>query len=85
VITCAAELAPTTVEANVRLAGESVPVNAAAAPVPVSATVCGEPVALSTTESDAARDPLAVGLNSTDTAQLAPAASALVQVLAEIK
>jgi hypothetical protein len=43
-------------------------------PVPVSATVCGLPVPESVKLSVADRDPLAVGLNTTDAEQLAAAA-----------
>ncbi len=69
------------VEANVRLVGDTVTVNAAAAPVPLSATVCGEPVALSVKEIAPVADPVAAGLNSTDTVQVAPAAKGLGQVV----
>src|SRR5580704_19455497 len=58
---------------------------AAAAPVPVSFTVCGEPVALSAIDSEAVSAPAAVGLNSTETVQLAPTASEVVQVFAEMR
>jgi hypothetical protein len=46
--------------------GESVAVGVPdAAPVPVNVAVCGEPVALSATATEALRAPLAVGLNTT--------------------
>jgi hypothetical protein len=45
-----------------------------ATPVPVSATVCGEPVALSAKLSEALSAPAAVGLKVTETVQDPPAA-----------
>jgi hypothetical protein len=45
-----------------------------AVPIPVRAAVCGDPVALSTTEIAALRLPLAAGVNVTVMVQLAPAA-----------
>ena len=53
-------------------------------PVPVKVTVCGEPVALSATDREAVNAPAAAGLNSTDTVQVAVAASDVVQVFAEM-
>jgi hypothetical protein len=85
VTTCAAVVDPTVVEAKVRVVGVSVTAGAAAAPVPVRATVCGEPVALSAIDRDAVRVPAAAGLNSTETVQVAAAASVVVQVFAEIR
>ena len=67
-------------------AGVSVTVGVeAATPVPVSFTVCGEPVALSATERLAVRAPVTVGLNSTETVQLAPAARVAPQVVADFR
>ncbi len=66
-----------------RLVGDTVTVNAAAVPVPESATVCGEPVALSAIDKEAVREPAAVGLNSTEIVQLAEAAREVVQVVAD--
>ena len=66
-------------------AGVSVTVGVEDAPVPVRATVCGEPVALSATERLAVRDPVTVGLNSTETVQLAPAARVAPQVVADFR
>ena len=83
VTTCAAVVNPTAVEAKVRLVGESVAVAVTAVPVPFSATVCGEPLALSAIERDAASEPATVGLNSTETVQLAPAARLPAQVVAD--
>ena len=54
---------------------------ACATPVPVRLTVCGLPEALSEMESDAVRDPIAVGANVTLRLQLAPAATLAPQVL----
>jgi len=48
--------------------------------VPVSALVCGDPAALSLTESVAASVPAAVGSNATEMVQDAPAASVALQV-----
>jgi len=50
-------------------------------PVPESDADCGLPLALSVTDSDAVRAPVAEGLNNITMLQLAPAASELVQVL----
>jgi len=86
VTTCAAVVDPTVVEANVRVVGDTVTVNAAAvAPVPVSATLCGEPVALSVKEIVPVAEPAAAGLKSTETVQVAPAANVLAQVVAVIR
>ena len=83
VTTCAAVVAPTTVEAKVNVVGESVTVSVAAVPVPERATVCGEPVALSATESEAVLAPADAGLNSIDTVQLALAANEAPHVVAD--
>jgi hypothetical protein len=53
--------------------------------LPVSATVCGEPTTLLAIDSDAASDPGAAGLNSTETVQVTPAANEVPQVLAEMR
>ena len=50
-------------------------------PVPDSATVCGEPVALSVNVIAPVTEPAAAGSNSTETVQLAPAANGLEQVV----
>lgn len=85
VTVCAAEVEPLVVEGNAMLAGESERVSVAGAvPVPERATVCGEPEALSATESDAVRVPVAAGLNSMETVQLALAARDAPQVFVEI-
>jgi hypothetical protein len=46
-------------------------------PVPVKLTFCGLPLALSVIVSEALREPVAVGVNVTLIAQLAPAATPL--------
>jgi len=85
VTTWAAVVDPTVVEAKVRLVGDSVTAGAAAAPVPVRAAVCGEPVALSAIERLAVRVPVAAGLNSTETVQVAAAASVVPHVVADLR
>ena len=65
--------------AKVRLAAEKL--TAGAVPVPVSATVCGEPDALSVKLTAADSAPVAVGLNPTVMMQLAAAARLAPQVL----
>jgi hypothetical protein len=50
-----------------------------ATPDPVMATVCGEPVALSETESVPVAEPTAAGVNPTEILQLVPAASVELQ------
>ena len=84
VITCAPDEEPTETSPHTSLVGLNVsggepppPVP----PVPDRDAVCGEPVALSATESDAVSDPVRVGLNSTETVQLAPAARLEPQVV----
>jgi len=86
VTSCAAVVEPTVVEAKVRAVGESETVKVgAAAPVPVRATVCGVPVALSAIDRLAVSVPVAAGLNSTDTVQLAAAARVVPQVVADLR
>ena len=85
VTTCAAVVAPTVVEANASDVGDTVTVSAAAAPVPLSATVCGDPVALSANEIAPVAAPAAAGLKSTETVHVAPAASGLGHVVAVIR
>ena len=65
--------------------GVTVTVNGGVPPLPVRATVCGEPVALSEKEIAPVAVPVAVGLKSTETVQLAPAANVLAQVVAVIR
>lgn len=71
VTTLAALVVPIVCAANVSLVGVAVTTTVAALPVPVRATVCGEFVALSATETVPVRVPTAVGLNVTDMVQLA--------------
>jgi hypothetical protein len=52
--------------------------------VPVSVTVCGEPVAVSVYVTVAAREPAALGVKVMVLVQLAPTASGLVQVDADL-
>lgn len=54
-------------------------------PVPESDTVCGLPVALSVMLSEAARVPVAVGVNRIAIVQLPPAATEGPQVLISVK
>ena len=53
--------------------------------MPVRVTVCGEPVALSAIERDADIAPSAVGLNSTETVQVAATAREVPQVVADLR
>jgi hypothetical protein len=86
VTVCAAVVTPTVVDANVRLVGVSVTAGpVAAAPVPDRVTACGDPVALSAIDSEAVNAPAAVGLNSTETVQVAAAAKDVVHVFAEMR
>jgi hypothetical protein len=68
---------------KVRDEGESDTAGAdgAVVPVPVNVTVCGEPVALSATETVAEKFAAEAGVNVTEMEQLAPAARELPQVL----
>jgi hypothetical protein len=68
------------VDAKVRLVGERLTVGIPA-PVPLSATVCGEPVALSARLSEADAAPTAVGLKVTEMVHEALTASDVLQVL----
>jgi hypothetical protein len=72
---CAELVVPTSCWPKLRLVGENVTAGAGATPVPLSPTVCGEPGALSATETLALRLPARVGLKRTEIVQLAPAAS----------
>lgn len=49
--------------------------------MPVTVTICGEPVALSATETVAAKLAAEAGMKVTEMEQLAPAASVVPQVL----
>jgi len=83
VIVCAALVVPSVCGEKVRLVSERVTVGAVttgAIPVPVSATVCGEPLALSAIVSNPARVPTTVGANVTEIEQFAPPANELPHV-----
>ena len=54
-------------------------------PEPLNDTACGEPAALSTIESDALNAPVEDGENSTDTVQVAAAASVAPHVVADLR
>ena len=56
-----------------------------ATPVPAKLTVCGEPVALSATLTEAERAPTNAGVKVTETLQLAPAATLLPHVFVWLK
>ncbi len=56
-----------------------------AVPVPVSVAVCGEPVALSITDSVAVSVPVVAGVKVTEMSQLAPAARVVPQVVVSVK
>ena len=78
---CAALVEPVLME-KVSDVGERAAAGAdAALPVPLSVTVCGEPVALSATESVAAKLAAEAGVKVMEIEQLALAASELPQVL----
>jgi len=82
VTTWAAVVAPTAVEAKARLVGDTeIAAAPAATPVPERETVCVP--TLSATASVAVSAPEDAGLNSTETVQLAPAASEVPQVVAD--
>jgi hypothetical protein len=77
---------PTVVLAKASEPGVNVASGARAAePTPVSATVCGEPVALSATVIDAERFPVTLGVKPTVIVQEAAAASEVPQVLVWLK
>ena len=71
VTTLAALVVPIVCAAKVSLVGVAVTTTVAGLPVPVSDTFCGEFVALSVTERVPVSVPVVVGLNVTDTVQLA--------------
>ena len=85
VTVCAVEVEPETAE-KVSDVGEREAAGAdAVVPVPLRVTVCGEPVALSATESVAAKLAADAGVKVTEMEQLALAASELPQVLVCVK
>lgn len=68
---CASEVVPLAVDGKVRLLVLRV-TESTAVPVPLSATVCGEPVAVSAMLRVALRAAAEAGLKATKTVQLAP-------------
>jgi len=78
VIVCAAVVTPTVLE-KVRAVGDRTA--CAAVPVPLSVAVCGEPLALSATETVAEKLAADAGVNVTEMVQFAAAASVVPQVL----
>jgi hypothetical protein len=86
VTTCAAEVDPTVSDPNASEVGESESVwVTTAVPVPVKATDAGVLVPLLATTSVPVEAAAAVGLNSTETVQLAPTARVVVQVVADLR
>jgi hypothetical protein len=82
VVDTAADVDPTAVLAKLSVVGDSDATGAGAGvPVPLSAAVCGEPAALSATESVALYACAADGENVTEIVQFAPAANVLPQVV----
>jgi len=79
VAVCTALVVPTDWLPKTRLVGERP--STAAVPVPERLTVCGLPLALSVTLTEAVRLPLAEGVKVTLMVQLAPAATELPHVL----
>jgi len=78
-ICCPALTDPTAWFPKVTVDGDHCAVGAT--PVPVRLTVCGLPVSSSATESVPVRVPVCVGVNVTETMQLAPVASVAAHVL----
>lgn len=74
---------PTSVFGNAR--GFGVSVACGAVPVPAITADCGEPVALSATETTALRLPVAAGVNVTVIVHVAPTARELPQLLLWVK
>ena len=85
VIVWAVLVVPTDWLPKARLVDERLTTAAALVPVPERVTAWGLPLTLSVMDSEAARLPLAAGLNVTLTEQLALAASELPQVLVWVK
>jgi hypothetical protein len=80
---CAALVVPTAWLLKVKLVGETL--TAGAVPVPVNETVCGLLLALSVTEIDPVRDPVAVGAKVTEIVQVPATATDEPQVLVWLK
>jgi hypothetical protein len=81
---CAAVVVPTAVEAKLSDVGVNVSVGPEDAPVPDSATVCGDPAAVSVYVTTALSAPALAGSNSIEFVQLAPAGRGFVQVEADL-
>ena len=77
--------APCVVAGNDGAGGERLRAGSTAMPVPLRATVCGEPWASSAIVRPAVRWPGAVGLKTTEMAQLALGAIAAAQLLVKLK
>ena len=85
VTTCASLVLPVTVLGKLNEPGDKVTVGVEViVPVPVRETLCGDPDALSATASEARSVPVAVGLNSSETVQVALTASDVPQVSADL-
>jgi hypothetical protein len=83
---CAVVVAPITVLPKLSVVGASVAAGAGGiVPEPLKAAVCGDPVALSATETVAAKLAAELGVNVTEIVQDAPAASVAPQVLVSAK
>ena len=86
VTVCALVVTPVTTFPKFTVLGESVAIGAAGAvPDPLSVAVCGEPVALSATETVAAKLATEPGVNVTEIVHVAPAASDPPQVFVSAK
>jgi len=81
VTVCASVVTPIVVEAKVRLDDDRAITGRGAMAVPLSATVCGEPAALSMTVSVPVRVPTAVGANVTEIVHVPSTATLVPQVL----
>jgi hypothetical protein len=84
VMTCASLVVPLTLLGKVIVVGLKVTEFAGTA-IPLSVANCGEPVTLSAADRLAVRVPVASGLNSTETVQVAATASVVPQVVADLR
>ena len=83
---CALDVTPWTTLPKLTVVGESVATGAGGTvPEPVSVAVCGEPVALSATETVAAKLAAKLGVNVTEIVHIAPAARDVPQVFVSAK
>jgi hypothetical protein len=80
----AAVVDPTFVLANLSVVGVKETTGEVPVAVPARLTVCGDPVALSATLSEAVREPATAGTNLTEILQLAPAANVAPQVVVSV-